>query len=109
MSADGEDQSFDLDKAAFRKELDEAIPSAITNAEAVEMAKEAIMAQYGLTELDMKRYFDHNGEGWKVVDNEYHVEIRFLNHFNVWSDYAYGAEINITTGELLRVWEAPAP
>lgn len=109
VSADGEDQSFDLDKAAFRKELDEAIPSAITNAEAVEMAKEAIMAQYGLTELDMKRYFDHNGEGWKVVDNEYHVEIRFLNHFNVWSDYAYGAEVNITTGELLRVWQAPTP
>lgn len=109
VSADGEHQPVDLDKAAFRKELDEAIPSAITNAEAVEMAKEAIMAQYGLTELDMKRYFDHNGEGWKVVDNEYHVEIRFLNHFNVWSDYAYGAEVNITTGELLRVWQAPTP
>ena len=41
--------------------------------------------------------------GW---DGEYWMEIRCLNHVNVWDDYDYGVLVNITRGTVEKVWPA---
>lgn len=97
---------YDGDRAAFRKKLDSAIPAALTTSEAFALAEETLKGTFGLSDGELELYFMEAQHGWEERDGEYWMEIRCLNHVNVWDDYDYGVLVNITLGTVEKVWPA---
>lgn len=106
VSEDGSQATYDGDRAAFREKLDSAIPAALTTGEAFALAEEALKDTFGLNEGELELYFMEAQHGWEERDGEYWMEIRCLNHVNVWDDYDYGVLVNITRGTVEKVWPA---
>lgn len=106
VSEDGSQATYDGDRAAFREKLDSAIPAALTTGEAFALAEEALKDTFGLNEGELELYFMEAQHGWEERDGEYWMEIRCLNHVNVWDDYDYGVLVNITRGTVEKVWAA---
>lgn len=106
VSEDGSQATYDGDRAAFREKLDSAIPAALTTGEAFALAEEALKGTFGLNEGELELYFMEAKHGWEERDGEYWMEIRCLNHVNVWDDYDYGVLVNITRGTVEKVWPA---
>lgn len=98
--------AYDGDRPAFRKKLDSAIPAALTTSEAFALAEEALKSTFGLSDGELELYFMEAQHGWEERDGEYWMEIRCLNHVNVWDDYDYGVLVNITRGTVEKVWPA---
>lgn len=106
VSEDGSQATYDGDRAAFREKLDSAIPAALTTGEAFALAEEVLKSTFGLNEGELELYFMEAQHGWEERDGEYWMEIRCLNHVNVWDDYDYGVLVNITRGTVEKVWPA---
>lgn len=106
VSEDGSQATYDGDRAAFREKLDSAIPAALATGEAFALAEEALKDTFGLNEGELELYFMEAQHGWEERDGEYWMEIRCLNHVNVWDDYDYGVLVNITRGTVEKVWAA---